>query len=91
MDVLTTIPTAVVMAGMRMLPRLQAEESITEANRIAFGNGKLKEETATQMARQWATAANPDAGPAKPQPMALAARGFAVRRVKKIRKPEEKK
>jgi hypothetical protein len=91
MEVLTTIPTAVVMAGMRMLPRLQAEESITEANRIAFGNGKLTEEAAAQMARQWSTAARPDAAPAKPQPMALAARGFTVRKVKRIRKPEEKK
>lgn len=80
------MPTCLVLTLLTMQPRLQAEESIHAANRIAFGNGKLQKEAAQQLSRDWSTAARPNAAPAKPTPAALAASGFAVRRVKKVRK-----
>lgn len=80
------MPTCLVFALLTMLPRLQAEESIVAANRIAYGSGKLTADSARALSREWESAAHAGAARSGPTPEALAAVGFMVRRVKKVRK-----
>ena len=51
-------------------------------NRLAVGGGKLKSEDAERLVKSWSRAARPHGGASKPNPGALMASGFAVRRVK---------
>lgn len=81
MHVLTEMPTCVVNAAVRDIARLDAEESIHAANRIAVGGGKLKKEDARPIVDGWTRRARGGAA-AKPDPGALAVAGFKVRRVK---------
>lgn len=80
------MPTCLVLALLTMQPRLQAEESITAANRIAKGTGSLKDKDAAALAREWAEAAQPNAQKAKPDAGLLMAAGFGFRRIKKTKK-----
>lgn len=85
-------PTAIVLGLLTMQPRLEAEESLLESNRIAMGTGSLKAEDAAATAKRWDAAVNPDAESAKPQPAAaLMGHGIPVRRVKTGRKSTKKK
>lgn len=81
MHVLTEMPTCLVNAAVRDIARLEAEESIREANRIAIGGGTLKAEHARPLVDAWTRHAQGGAA-AKPDPSALAVVGFKVRRVK---------
>lgn len=85
------MPTCLVLALLTMQPRLQAEESIHAANRVAMGSGTLTKQDAEAMGRAWAQQANPDAPKPATDPAQLAAIGFAVRRVKTKKKAPQKK
>jgi len=77
-------PSAIVLALLAMQPRLEAEESILAANRIAVGGGKLKAEDARRIAQHWSAAANDEqVAKAAPDANALRAAGIAVRTVKR--------
>lgn len=67
-----------------MMPRLQAQESIDAANRVAMGAGRLTKESARETAAKW----EQQAQPAQPKDRAIAAQklgamGIRVRRVTK--------
>lgn len=53
-----------VRACLEMMPRLSAEESLTEALRIAVGTGSLSKEALTETRDQWSRAATDE--PSKP-------------------------
>jgi hypothetical protein len=85
MDCLTVMPSGVVLALLRMQPRLEAEEAIAAAS--AAG-------TLTGEARAAALRALDGVGPSghqrpKPNPDALVAHGFAMRRIKPRREKAE--
>lgn len=71
-----------VNAALRDLARLQAEESLVAANRIAVGGGKLKEQDARAIVADWSKAAHPGGRRGKPGVGGLAAAGFKVIRHK---------
>lgn len=80
-------PTAVVLALLAMQPRLEAEESVAEVNRLLYGTGHLKEQDAAAMARRWSKASRPDGQPEpKANPGALTALGFAVKKIPRKKK-----
>lgn len=84
-------PSAVVTAYVAMLPRLEAEESLLTANRISMGGGQLKPDVAARIERHWHDQITPRAetpAPRRPDPAALRALGFAVR---KVRRPKRRK
>lgn len=78
-------PTAMVLALFTMLPRLEAEQSMLAAERVAMGMGAMKKEAADAIWKRWAKAAN-EGVDVRPQPTALAAHGIPIRRVKTNRK-----
>jgi hypothetical protein len=80
------MPTCLVIALLTMQPRLEAEESLLAANRIAVGGGKMKSADSGRLLREWAGAAHPEAPNPKPDAGVLQAAGFAVRRVKRVKK-----
>lgn len=80
------MPTCLAQALFTMLPRLEAEESLLAADRVAMGTGSMKKESADATWKRWATATGHGADAAKPRPTALAAHGIPVRRVKTGRK-----
>lgn len=78
------MPTCLVLTLLTMQPRLQAEDSILAANRIAVGGGKLQKQSADQIAREWAETAGipasaPPSKPAGPPP------GVSVKRHKRTK------
>ena len=84
MRLLTEIPSGVVLALLTMLPRLDAEESITAANRVALGTGSMSDDDARSVSRLWSAAtAPPEPLIVKPTPEALSALGIPVRRIPK--------
>lgn len=52
-----TAPTVVLGALSAMLPRLQAEEAIGQANVLRFASGQLDERAARQLRDRWERAA----------------------------------
>lgn len=54
----TRVPLGLLNAYMKQLPRLQAEESILAATRIAVGSGKTDQGSA--MVRQWNAVITPE-------------------------------
>jgi ribose 5-phosphate isomerase len=63
---LAETPRAVVRAHLLMLPRLQAEESLREVQRIGVGTGSLKAETIRTLLSGWArTSDNSQSEPVK--------------------------
>lgn len=50
---LATMPIAVVRAYQAMLPRLEAQESLTAAQRTSVGTGRYKPEEAQRLIRAW--------------------------------------
>jgi len=80
------VPSALVNACAIMLPRLEAEESMLAATRVAMGNGSLQPDEANRVREQWSTATMEDVpsavpAPVKPHTEALQFMGFAVRRI----------
>ena len=75
------MPTCLVLAMQKMIPRLEAEESVLAANRIAVGGGKLKKETAEAIVREWSEHL-PKGRKGAPGVGGLAAAGFKVVRHK---------
>src|SRR5436190_1910137 len=59
-------PTGIVVECLRMIPRLQAEESIRRANEISVGTGALKNPRA--VSDEWERQARGDAAPAPATP-----------------------
>lgn len=54
MNWLERLPFRIVRACAAMMPRLQAEESLTAVERTAVGTGSLKKEDAQAITRAWA-------------------------------------
>lgn len=77
-----TAPLALLRASMHMLPRLEAEESILAANRVAMGSGAMKPEDAQRVARGWERQAGASLiQPAGSPPRALPHMGLGARPV----------
>jgi hypothetical protein len=50
-------PRAIVRAHLRMLPRIEAGESLLTAERVAVGTGSMKGDAGRDLARHWADTA----------------------------------
>jgi hypothetical protein len=50
---LERLPIRIVRDFAEMLPRLQAEESLLTADRVALGAGTLKQDAARELGRRW--------------------------------------
>jgi len=76
-------PTCVVEACLAAMPRLEAEESIAQANRIAVGTGKVDADERRRMTREWARLANGPLFKRGPRPSAdeLGQMGIEIRHV----------
>ena len=75
---LSDVPVVVVEAFTAMLPRLQAEESLQEAERMAVGAGNRSKDFTRDVTRRWAASAG-IRRKAQPATMAdLVAMGFEV-------------
>lgn len=71
---------AVVVASLRMMPRLEAEESLQAVVVAAMGGGLLAKDDAARIRVAWETAANGGRRRAlKPTPDDLRAAGIGVR------------
>lgn len=76
-------PVAVVRAHVRMMPRLEAEESLLVAQRVALGSGSYKKDDARRLTHRWTNQAR---GPrisesaAAVNPRELAGMGIGFRR-----------
>lgn len=90
MDWLARTPRGVVRAHLVMLDRLDAQESLLMAQRIAVGTGSLKGNTGRQWAEEWAlagrgeSAPEPRTGPTPPQ-VVLGRIGIGVRKTRKVK------
>lgn len=81
------MPTVLVRSALKDIVVLQAEESVESANCIAFGSGKLSAEGARSVSQRWADALRrPGDRQSSPRPLALAAHGIPIRRVKTVKK-----
>jgi predicted GNAT family N-acyltransferase len=76
-------PRAVVRAHLRMLPRLQAEESLHAAERVAVGSASLKREASGNLVREWLRLARGDQPPERLTAQAMGSAGIGYRRVVK--------
>lgn len=54
------MPTGVLFAFVRMLPRLRAEDSMRSAEIVALGTGSMDKKDARSTSRRWAREADPD-------------------------------
>jgi hypothetical protein len=76
---LAETPRAVVRAHLLMLPRLDAEESLSAAQRVAVGTGSLKGNAGPALIRDWLRVAHRDRPSTRGMsPASLKARGKAV-------------
>jgi hypothetical protein len=68
-----------------MMPRMQAEESMLAATRVALGGGSLKKDDAARLRRAWEQAASGGRAPRaiKASLADLQALGIVVRKVKR--------
>jgi hypothetical protein len=55
---LTRTPLAIIKVCVAMMPRLQAEESLSAVERTAIGSGSLKTSDAHAITRRWARTAS---------------------------------
>lgn len=79
---LTRVPQALVRACLEMLPRIQAEESLQMARRVAVGSGTLTAEDAKAAQSDWLRTCEPVRRPKvrhKATPADLAAMGISYR------------
>jgi len=75
---LTRVPLALVRAHVEMLPRLQAEESLLTARRVAVGSGSMSSKDARSTQADWLRTIEPHTARArqKASPADLAAMGI---------------
>lgn len=71
-----------VRSALRMIPRLEAEESLQAATRTAVGSGTLTKHDSSRIQRQWADISRTAAARVRrPSPGQLADMGIAVEEV----------
>jgi hypothetical protein len=78
-------PLAIVRASSRMLPRLEAEESLLATQRTAVGTGSLSKDDRQAVVRRWARQVDIPATQAvrTKDPGALAAMGIGLRQARR--------
>lgn len=86
MDLLFTIPMGLLRAYGRMLPKLQAQESLLMAERLGVGTGAVSVPKQREIRRSWNAEANRGGGKrprTKVAPEQLGAMGIGFKRVPK--------
>jgi len=80
---LTAVPCAIVRACLVMMPRLEAEESLLQADRVGIGTGSFEKSTARRILQRWdELRRGPAPAAKKATPAALAGAGIGHRTVK---------
>lgn len=81
---LSSIPIGITQACVNAIPKLQAEESLIERDRISVGTGSLKPQKSREIQDGWIRAVQSKDREKRPaSPSELASMGIGYQRVKK--------
>ena len=77
------LPMAVVRAAIRMLPRVQAEDSLRTSQMVAVGSGTLSRDARQQVLSAWLSVVRGDRPAERLSPEGMVNAGIGYRRVPK--------